>query len=505
MTPPVPRAPAALDLRDLLSIDVAAELRKLSQAQLEGSWQVPAELVRRAIRAGARRVEVRFARRFGRQLVVSDDGAPLDPALADHTHALIDPRRGDQLRHHAFVALERAGELSLLALLGLAHLRRLDIRRSAAGGTEIAVHAGGVDRRRARRWLADVARFAPVALVVDGRALDASSSRSRAVLIEAPLEPPLAGRVALLAEGDTPQAFLLAHGLASAHVGVPGGPPFEAAVELGGAQDSTPAGLRDALTPLLPTLIDQAMALLLRLAPQLPRRPELHRARAARLLLQAVRGGMRSVELERLPVIRAITARGPALVDLGTLRRLVRPSAEGMPTLLALAPDQPPGDHAVGDDPIVVADEAERSLLAQVLAVGFQSPDRRASSFALAALVRRAAQEIRRSSVAGWERIRHPGRRPPLPAEALTEAERQLLSAFRTELGRRSGARLDVAMCEGEGPVRRRRAREPRPALLLLPRANQTVQASVRAFAADPSWLRVIQPALLAGVRSQEE
>ena len=60
-------------------------------------------------------------------------------------------------------------------------------------------------------------------------------------------------------------------------------------------------------------------------------------------------------------------------------------------------------------------------------------------------------------------------------------------------------------MCEGEGTVRRRRAREPRPALLLLPRANQTVQASVRAFAADPSWLRVIQPALLAGVRSHEE
>ena len=98
--------------------------------------------------------------------------------------------------------------------------------------------------------------------------------------------------------------------------------------------------------------------------------------------------------------------------------------------------------------------------------------------------------------------MRHPGRRPPLPDDALTDAERQLLSAFRAELGRLSRARLDVAMCEGDGPVLRRRARESRPALLLLPRANQTVQASVRAFAADASWLRVIQPALLAGVPS---
>ena len=391
MTPPDARAPAGtVDVRELLSIDVAAELRKLSQAQLEGSWQVPAELVRRAIRAGATRVELRF----GRQLVVSDDGTPLDPALADHTHALIDRRRGDPVRHQAFVALERAGELSLLALLGLPHLRGLDIRRPAAGGTEIAVRAGGLDRRRARRWLTEVARFAPVSVVVDGSALDPASSRSRAVLIEAPLEPPLAGRVALLARGDTAQAFLLAHGLVSAHVGIPGAPPFEAAVELGDARNaSTPAGLRDALQPLLPTLIDQAVALLLRLAPELSRRPEHHRARAARLLLQAVRGGLRPAELERLPVFRAITTRGPILVDLGTLRGLARPSADGMPALLALPPDRSPANHAVGDDPIVIADEVERSLLAETLAVGFRIPDRRASSFALTALLRRAAQE----------------------------------------------------------------------------------------------------------------
>lgn len=500
MTPTDAQAPAGtVDVRELLSIDVAAELRKLSQARLEGSWQVPAELVRRAIRAGATRVELRF----GRQLIVSDDGAPLDPALADHTHALLDRRRGDLVRHQAFIALERAGELPLLALLGLPHLRGLEIRRAEAGGTEIAVRAGGLDRRRARRWLAEVARFAPLSLLVDGAPVSTASARGRGALFEAALQPPLAGRIALLDRGDNAQAFLLAHGLVSAHVGLPGAPPFEAAVELGDARDpSTPAGLRDALVPLVPSLIDQAVGLLFALARELPRRPEHQRARAARLLLHAVRAGLRAAELERLPVFRAITTRGPALVDLGTLRGLARSSAEGASTLLALAPDELPGDHAVGDDPVVVADEAERSLLAETLAVGFRSPDRRASSFALTALVRRAAQELRRASGDAWERMRHLGGRPPLPDHALTDAERRLLSAFRAELGRLSSTRLEVAMCEGAGPVLRRRPREPRPALLLLPRANQTVQASVRAFAADPSWLRAIQPALLAGVPS---
>ena len=43
----------SIDIGGLLTIDVASELRKLSQAQLQGPWQIPAEIVRRALRFGA--------------------------------------------------------------------------------------------------------------------------------------------------------------------------------------------------------------------------------------------------------------------------------------------------------------------------------------------------------------------------------------------------------------------------------------------------------------------
>ena len=42
-----------LHVTDLLRIDVAAELRKLAEGQLQGMEQVPTELVRRALRGGA--------------------------------------------------------------------------------------------------------------------------------------------------------------------------------------------------------------------------------------------------------------------------------------------------------------------------------------------------------------------------------------------------------------------------------------------------------------------
>ena len=53
---------ALIDVGGLLTIDVASELRKLSLAQLQGPWQLPSELVRRALRDGATQVEVDLAR-----------------------------------------------------------------------------------------------------------------------------------------------------------------------------------------------------------------------------------------------------------------------------------------------------------------------------------------------------------------------------------------------------------------------------------------------------------
>ena len=63
-----------VDLRELLRIDIEAELRKLTVAQLQGPWQMPAELVRRAVRAGASEIDVKLGRG---SCSIRDDGPPL--------------------------------------------------------------------------------------------------------------------------------------------------------------------------------------------------------------------------------------------------------------------------------------------------------------------------------------------------------------------------------------------------------------------------------------------
>ena len=83
----------AVDIGALLTIDVDAELRKLATAQLQGPWQIPAELVRRSMAAGASRVDVSFSRRRVR---VEDDGRVIDVAQAQ---ALSEDEQWQEMYH----------------------------------------------------------------------------------------------------------------------------------------------------------------------------------------------------------------------------------------------------------------------------------------------------------------------------------------------------------------------------------------------------------------------
>jgi hypothetical protein len=509
-----PSAPG-LNLQQLLTIDVAAELRKLCQAQLQGPWQLPAELVRRAVRAGANNISVTLSHQ---QLVVADDGPGIDPALLQWTAILVDRARASEERHRALATLEQVGELSLLALASLERMRDLDVRtvfgkhrhalsyQSAtpavvavahagqARGTQVTVRGPGIDRRRAIRWLTDVTRFAPVSLLVNGKPLPAAHNH----LVETALTPPLRGQVSLVAEGDTAHAYLLAHGVVTAHVTVPEAPCFEAAVELGGVRgELTPARLRDAVAPHIPALVDQAVALLARAA-QSTTWSETQRARLARLTLQAARRNLRRPDMERLPVFRTYDSRGPSLIDLATVWRSAVADASGAPTLLALSPDQRPDRYVVGNEPVLVADDAERSLLAETLAVRFRTPNRRESAGSPAALVRRLLRQLRDVARQGIDLIRHPRRQPLLDDLVLSAGEQAFLVALRESLRDQPvrGAR-QVVLCQGAGPLRRPSGTPP---VLALPRANPTVMACVRAFTADPRWLRLIQLALVKGI-----
>jgi hypothetical protein len=512
-------ADAGLDVAGLLTIDVAAELRKLCQAQLQGPFQLPAELVRRSIRAGAREVRVTLGRGL---VVVADDGPPLDPALAEWTSVLMDRQRSDGERHRALTTLEQGGELALLALAGLPDVRALTLETTAgserqttqiapggttvargpapagASGTRITLRAPGIQRRAAARWLADVARFAPVPVLLDGVPIADVIAGS---LAQAPLPGPLRGRVALVAEGDNAHAYLLAHGLVTAHVTIPDSPCFLAAVELAtGAAIPAPSRLRDALQGWTPALVDCAVTLLIASGAALATGPEAVRARVARLVLQAARRrlGVSAEEtggatIERVAAFRTVGARGPALVDLATVRRLATADPAG--ALAALSPGQRPDRFALGGTAVLVADDAERSLIAEVLGIRLRTPSRRHSAVSLAATFRRLLNVVPRIAPGWLDRLRHPR---PRAATALTPAEQALLAALRDQL-RINGDASDPLLCDGDGPPRRTGGKAP---VLVLPRGNPVVAASVRAFNADPGWLRVVHLALVSRARS---
>jgi hypothetical protein len=315
-----------------------------------------------------------------------------------------------------------------------------------------------------------------------------------ATLAQAPLRPPLRGRIALLPEGDSAHAYLLAHGLVGAHITIPDAPCFEVAVELSTGGELTAARLREAVLPEIPGLVDQAVGLIARAGGQVSTWPEPARARLARLALQAARRHLRPDEIERLPVFRSIGEAGPASVDLATLRLWA--ATDPARSLPALTSAQRPERHALGTEPVLVADEAERSLLSDVLGVRFRTPSARESSRSLAATARRWLHRAGRLLAAGFDWLRHPSRPQLLPDASLTVSEQRLLKALRERLRNQPGSPFtEVAMCAGPGLVRR--ARGP-TAVLLLPRENRTVVACVRALRTDGRWTRLVHLALVA-------
>jgi hypothetical protein len=507
---------STLDVSGLLTIDVASELRKLSLAQLQGPWQIPAELARRAIRDGARRIEITLGR--GRARVI-DDGAGIVAEHLEWTGILMDPARPNEDRHAALTALEASGELVLLAIAGLGvrtariasiHKGRRATLQFSAGRppvlavspvtqrdrTEVELSSADLDRRRATEWLSGAARFAPAHVQVDGRKMNVGFVDTYP---SAPLHTPLRGHVAIPSSGDTAHVWLLEHGLVTGHVAVPESPCFEAAVELGGrSTELSAARLREAMQPHVGELVNQAIGHLARLGRQAPGMPEPARARFARLVLQAARRGLRRKAIRSVPVFRIVTTDGDRCVDLDTLLSAARAGSTSDDLLLpALYPDQRPDRFAIGSSPVLVADEVERSLLAELYKLRFVPPDLRDGASSLLAMWRRTVFAVSRAGGRVADILRHPLRPKPLPDGSLRPDELAMLGALRTFAARgRHRAIKEVLLCAGNGPVRRVGGQ---PATLLLPRENPTVAAGVHALATDARWIYPVWLALLDG------
>lgn len=503
-----------IDIGRLLTIDVESELRKLSQAQLQGPWQIPAEFVRRAMRSGASEIDVELGRHRAR---IVDDGGGIDPTLLQWTAVLLDHRRPNPERHTALTVLESSGELALLAVAGLSpksvvieavhagqhHVleyvadRPPQLRKggSARQGCSVAIEAHGLERRACADWLVDAAKFAPAAIRVDEKLIPHGFSHAFAI---AELAAPLRGRLAIPFEGETAHAWLLEHGIVTGHVAIPDAPCFEAAIELGTSDgDLSAARVREAVQPHVSTLVDQAVTVLVRVASQASGMPEPARARLARLVLHAARKQLRTHEVVNATVFRIADGEGERFIDIAGLQAASQRDPSGARILLALYPGQRPDRYALGAAPVLIADEAERSLLSELLQARFRPPDARDARESLRGAWHRGIDGLGRALGRASDLLRHPVRGRPIDDELLQVEEHALLEELRVHLARDPHRSVEgITMCAGAGPIRRTRGGTP---TLLLPRRNAAVVACVRAIARDRRWAYPVYLALLDG------
>ena len=479
----------------LLSIDVGSELRSLCEAQHRGTWQVPAENVRFALRCGARQVHVDRCRRG---FVVRWWDAPISKGVLEDLGTALDREKGTGERQRAITAVESAGAQPLLWAAGLRGARFQILRAnqssalrfsyrdsgqpgltrgaSAADSDGVVVRwtCAGLDRRRAVKWLLMAVRFAAAEVVVDGSTV---ARGFEAGLFRVRLESPLPCRLGLTRRGDEPVLWLLQDGVVSARAGIPGYPPFEAAVELGGVAEagSSAADLRRAVTPYLPELVDRAVWLMVEVADRIPKmRGELHQ-RLAVLLLRAARRGLREGEVCDLPLL-GTAAGGGYLMSVREIQEL---AAKREGRLAAIDDEGPVHDRLMDPAETVVASAEIRGLLAELIDVRFQSAPRR---------VRTAGERLRL-----WTRVRVEALKRRLAGLAgsgrlderdLSAGEKSLL-----EIARIAVAPGSVNLCRGRGEARQS-ARDQ-----LIPRDNPVVAAAADQLPEDPD---LAYPVLLA-------
>jgi hypothetical protein len=469
----------------LLTIDVAAELRKLAEGSLEGSWQAPAELVRRAVASGARRVDVTIDRR---RVCVRDDGRPLPARLREALAAALDGARDAAARHAALLELETAGAAGLLSLLAMepAHVA---VQSDADAGTTIVLEGVSLDRGQARDGLRALARFAPAIVGIDGRELQRGFGPT---LAEAALDPPLTGRVALVAADDAARVWLLQDGVVGAHLTLPTAPAFSAFVEMRpfGAGPASADTLRRAVEPYLAALVDQAVRLGLAAARSLRGRPQAEQRQLRAFLVLAARRRLRTAEVLAAPVFRAFAGEGGerwlSLLDLG------REAEKTERTLWVVASVEESRGASTGRGPLLLLAADERSPVSEILGISFRTPPPPLPP-SLSARLRIGVASIGSALRHAAEVLRPGGRRALVPEHALSTDERAFARALAGQLPTRGPIAATVRFCAGRGSVRRAGTS------WWLPRENATVVASVRAVASDPAWIYPAALALFAG------
>ncbi len=423
-----------------LTIDVSSELSTLCEAQLRGTWQVPAELVRLALRIGAAEVSVESR---WRRFEISWNGPTIGDEVFADLRMVLDAKLAPEGRQRAIAALERSGMEALLWAAGLpgAHLqvacsdgdrrwdfddrKRLRLHRYMGTGSNdapsVVIHwrCAGLDQRRSSRWLAVASRFAPARIFVDGTVLPTGFVGG---LYHLQLEEPVPCRVGLTRAGDEPVLWLLRDGVVSARASVPGYPPFEAAIELGGllAPGASAADMRLAVKPFLGELVDRAVWMMVQVSARLPEMAAGERDRLGILLLRAARKGIRTEKICELPLLE-MASDDDLRLSVEEIRQLA--DQRGGVVASIEASEREAGAFMDPQSTLLASSEV-RQLLADLTAVRFQSPSRHRRS-----LHRRVTDGLRAAADHLRHRIRGLFLHREVPSSDLRRHESEVLEA----------------------------------------------------------------------------
>ena len=302
---------------------------------------------------------------------------------------------------------------------------------------------------------------------------------------------PVPATLAIPREGELARLYLLQDGLVTTHMSVTNSPAFEAAIEMTQLCEATAsaARLREAIADHVKPLVNAAIHHLMDMGQRAPSLEPEQRRRLTQLLLYTARRYRDHAKIiARLPLFRGLERDGrERWCDLLALRQSAREEG-GERLLCTLFPDQDPAGFAP-DGRVYILDESERALLGELLEIGFRPPRRRLESGrgGLLASLRSGVQLGRGRDLLIALR---PGGRA-IPDTELDPAERHLVASLRAQLDH-----CEVAMCTGNGPVRRIGAG---PDKLLLPRESDEVRAAVIAVSNNPGWVYPTLLALLEG------
>jgi hypothetical protein len=359
-----------------------------------------------------------------------------------------------------------------------------DAAADTGTGMEIQFRSPRFDLRRSRSWLALACRFAPVAVSVDGADL---TQGFQDALFSVSLGRPLPGGLAITADGDVPHLWLLRHGVLATRAAIPGYPPFEASLELGGVtpEAATPDELRGTVNPHLPALVDRAMALVVDAVCEGPYVDPSRLTRLATIVLRSAHKGLQLDRIVGLEVFQSVNlARGARTQR--SLEQLQGLADEDGAVLWSVPPETDLGRLPSDDRDVLVLTPEQHGLLADLVSCPVQRPEPK-PRFVLGALASAAADSWR-----ALKRRFSPDRAGrQLKDTEMLAAEQALLCVLEGVTSVADGEVLEPRLCAGLGRARRSGG------LLLLHRNNPLVVEAVRVVETDDAWR---YPALLAAV-----